>query len=441
MWHLFFERLLIVFYFLRQRYFRRFKSRQQLERWQERRLRKHLRFLCLASPFYRDRLVEPWSATEIIDKKIMMQNFDRLNTRSLLSRHAMALALASERSRDFSPMIDDVTIGLSSGTSGHRGLFCVDFYERCQYAGTIIAKALPRGPSRGQQRVAFFLRANSNLYKSVQSRSLAFHYFDLLIPIEQHFVDLNSIQPTIVIGPPSLLSLLAKAILDGKMELKCVQRVFSVAEVLDEVDAILIRKAFNQTIHQIYQCTEGFLAITCEHGSLHLNEDLLIFEKEWIDQEQGKFVPILTDLTRRTQPILRYRLNDILTEDREPCPCGSVMTRLKMIEGRCDDMLQFRKGNSWRPVFPDFIRRAILFASDEITEYRVTQSPHNDLSVALKGVGCRQRMEERVREQLHMLATGLDCELPALRFEHTFPELKGHKLRRIIRQPAADRLP
>ncbi len=45
---------------------------------------------------------------------------------------------------------------------------------------------------------------------------------------------------------------------------------------------------------------------------MHLNEPYLLIEREWLDREQTRFTPIVTDLWRRAQPVVRYRLNDVL---------------------------------------------------------------------------------------------------------------------------------
>ena len=64
-------------------------------------------------------------------------------------------------------------------------------------------------------------------------------------------------------------------------------------------------------------------------------------EKEYIDPATRRFVPVITDFSRTSQPIIRYRLNDILTEAAAPCACGSLFTAIERIEGRCDDTLYF----------------------------------------------------------------------------------------------------
>ena len=102
-------------------------------------------------------------------------------------------------------------------------------------------------------------------------------------------------------------------------------------------------------------------------GTLHLNEDIVRIEREYLDR--NRFVPIVTDFQRKAQTIIRYRLNDILVEKESPCGCGSPFLALEKIEGREDDIFVFldEKGQK-KTVFPDFIRRCVLFAEEERDE-------------------------------------------------------------------------
>ena len=123
----------------------------------------------------------------------------------------MSVALAAEQSRDFTPTVDGLTVGLSSGTSGHRGLFLVSPAEQAMWAGVILARALHTLPSPAAPRVAFFLRSHSNLYQQVNGALLQLRYFDLMAPLADSIASLNSYQPHILVGPPSLLGFLADA--------------------------------------------------------------------------------------------------------------------------------------------------------------------------------------------------------------------------------------
>ncbi len=434
------NKLLLLWHYLRTKQTVRWSDREKLLRWQDIKVQRHVQAIRRTSPFYRelwgDLPASAWRQFPIIDKSMMMTHFDRLNTVGITKDAAFRIALEAEGSRDFSPMIGSVTVGLSSGTSGNRGIFLVSERERSAWAGTILAKVLP-GSLLQAQRVAFFLRADSNLYNSVSSTRLQFAFYDLLVPLEQHIERLNRYQPTLLVGPPSMLRLLAAAQANGSLQIEP-RKLISVAEVLDPLDSRFISAAFHgQVVHQIYQCTEGFLATTCEFGTLHLNEDVAAIEKQYLDTTLRKFVPIITDFSRTTQPIIRYRLNDILTESNQPCRCGSVFTALERIEGRCDDLFYFRTQDSSRlvPVFPDFISRAIIFSSPAIEEYRVIQHAPDSMEVSLViDERLRPQMEREAIQAIRALADRLGAVPPSVVFTpYTRPE-RTAKLRRVERR-------
>lgn len=95
-------------------------------------------------------------------------------------------------------------------------------------------------------------------------------------------------------------------------------------------------------------------------------------------------MPVVTDMWRRTQPIIRYRLNDVLQMESRPCSCGSAFRVIRAIEGRCDDICYFVSlDGSTRPFFPDTIRRMILLASPNILDYQAVQEACGQLCIHL----------------------------------------------------------
>ncbi|MCF7755719.1 hypothetical protein KQ941_14795 [Paenibacillus xylanexedens] len=430
----------IVVHYALARGLRKWKTREQLERWQERRIIRHVHQVRARSPFYRkwwgDVDASDWRRFPLIDKSIMMEHFDTLNTVGITKDEALALAGESEETRDFKPSIQGVTVGLSSGTSGNRGIFLVSDREQDAWTGTVLAKLLPGGLWK-PAKIAFFLRANSNLYESVQRGKLQFQYFDLLERVETLVKRLVTYQPTVWVAPPSMLRMLADAYVAGHLT-AVPDKIISVAEVLDPLDRNVLEQVFGQTIHQVYQCTEGFLGATCHYGTLHLNEDIVHIEKEYIDPATRRFVPIITDFSRTSQPIIRYRLNDILTEAALPCACGSPFTAIERIEGRCDDTLYFTQLHTGEavPIFPDFVTRSVIAASPDIEHYRVVQQGDGTMEVSLRlgGSAVMAQVETDVRGELMRLGERLECNLPEIRFvPYTF-EPGVTKLRRVERQ-------
>jgi len=416
----------------------RWSNRASFDSWREREVLRHVAAVRRRSPFYRDWWGSipdaEWRLFPTIDKSVMMADFDRLNTAGIRQEEAFAVADTAEASRQFKPKLGGMTIGMSSGTSGNRGLFLVSGNEQAAWAGAMLGRMLP-GSLLGRWRIAFFLRANSNLYESVGSKRISFTFHDLLVPIAEHVKQLQRDRPDLIAAPPSVLRELADAIRAGSLTAKP-RRIISVAEVLDPLDRAYMEQAFGQIVHQVYQCTEGFLGCTCAHGTLHLNEDLVYIEKEYVAGKPRTFVPIVTDFSRMAQPIVRYRLNDLLVESERPCPCGSLFTAIERIEGRCDDIFYASALNSEAAspvaIYPDYVTRAIAGASDAIRQYRAIQTAMDIWTIELDTADeWRPEAEDRVRQAIRALSARLACREPQLRFSPYSFKPGECKLRRV----------
>ncbi len=433
----------ILWYYLKTKYLQQFRSRADLLIWQDKKVRSFLSQILPKSQFYQNYYqgldIRDWQQFPIIDKSVMMANFNWLNTVNIKKSEAFAVALETEKMRKFSSStLHNFTIGLSSGTSGNRGLFIVSKQEQQAWAGMILAKALHQSIFT-KQRLAFFLRANSKLYETVKSQ-LQFEYFDLCSSIESNIKRLEQYSPTILVAPPSMLLLLAEAQIMGDLNITP-SKIIAVAEVFEPLDRIFISRTFNQIIHQVYQCTEGFLASTCDYGTLHLNEDIVAIQKEYLDRDNCKFMPIITDFNRTTQPIIRYRLDDILTERKTPCPCGSILTAIESIEGRRDDIfyLPHKTQATLVPLFPDFVRRAIISASEEIQEYIAVQKRLDLIEISLKvPTSLSVQVQTMVQESLLALFERSYCQVPEIRYQEYNRTQHERKLRRIYREFSPD---
>jgi putative adenylate-forming enzyme len=362
---------------------RRYSSSKKIAKIQNKAVLKHVKFVRQNSKFYRDLWQgytdEEWREFPIIDKAVMMENLQELITVDLDISLAKDLAQKAEKSRDFSSKIGPFTIGFSSGTSGFRGMHIVSESEQAAWAGFMLARGL--GSSIfGKHRIGLVLRANSNTFESIGSNRIKFQFYDLMKPVEQLHQEILNDDLDILICPPSVLSYFVEM----QSELKF-KRIISVAEVLEDVDRNKIESYFGLTLHQFYSSTEGEIAATCEHGTLHLNEGVMVIQKEWLDQEKGWYHPIITDFRRKSQPIIRYRLNDILVTSNGTCPCGDAREVISSIMGRSDDVFHLSKhDDTIELVVPDLIRRAIMQMSDEITDYIAIQKSPSQIEIQIK---------------------------------------------------------
>ena len=424
-------KLIAIKNFIEVRWTRRFKNRESLLKYQDKMIKKQLEFLKNNSPYYKNINVDKLDEIEIIDKKIMMDSFNKMNTLELDKDEALNIAIESEHTRDFSKKYDGISVGLSSGTSGHRGLFVLSDKETMQWAGAILAKLLPKHDLFGH-KVAFFLRADNNLYETINSSFIKFKFFDLLKSMEENIKDLEEYNPTILVAPASVLKEIGKEKLSKKIDKINPKKIISVAEVLTEKDEKFIKEAFNKKIiHQVYQCTEGFLAYTCECGNLHINEDIVRVQKEKIDEE--RFIPIITDFYRKTQPIIRYRLNDVLVSSNKKCECGSPFMVIDKIEGREDDIFIFESSllkEKEVQVYSDFISRCLVYVPD-ITNYRVLQTDKSHIIVYIDNID--DDIKENITKEFKQLSERKKFKMPEIEFKKYETE-KGRKVKRVERR-------
>jgi len=362
-------------------------------KYQDNKIKKQLAIFKKQTTFYNKYNSYNLQDLPIINKAIMMDNFDQLNTANIKKSEAIKVAIDAENSRDFTPQINGITIGLSSGTSGNKSIFLASEQDRIRYVGAIFNKVLL--PIKHiKTKVALFFRSNSNLYESVGSILITFKYFDLTGDLDSQITELNELKPHILVAPPSLLNILADRQKQSELNITP-DKIISVAEVLEDDIGIKIERAFSQIVHQLYQCTEGFLASTCKYGKLHLHEDYIHIERKWIDEDKKRFHPIITDFSRTTQAIIRYELNDIL-HIGEKCKCGSIFTVIKKIEGRSDDIFRFNNGSEII-IFPDQIRNTIIIASDKVLNYQIIQLEDKKISVSLQFEDNNKNTAERKR--------------------------------------------
>jgi phenylacetate-CoA ligase len=96
--------------------------------------------------------------------------------------------------------------------------------------------------------------------------------------------------------------------------------------------------------------------------------------------EEGELV--VTTLTKRALPMLRYRTGDITALTTAPCRCGRTSARIARLKGRADDMLVIKGVN----VYPSEVEAALL-AIEEL-------EPHYQLVV--------DRRETLARVEVHV---------------------------------------
>lgn len=409
--------------FLRTRWLmRRLRTRSVIAAWRNRRLAHFLRHVAPRADAFKDVSSRALTDFPVMDKTALMGAFHRYNRFGITSDEAW-------RALESRARIHGCSVGASTGTSGNRGLYLVSDAERYAWLGVMLAKALPDVLSV-RHRVAVLLPRNSRLYDAAnESGRLALRFFDLRDGVESHIAALGAFAPTAIVASPKALRILAEA--DTAI---APARVFSGAEVLDPMDRSAIEARFGVTVREIYMATEGLFAVACEHGVLHAAEDFIAFE--WAPGADGSdlVTPLITDFTRRTQMMVRYRMNDLVRLGDGPCACGSALQPVHEVVGRIDDVFEFAAPGARRVlVTPDILRNVILESDRTIDDFRLMQTGPMSVEMILPP-GPQLRLDAaRAALQALLLRLGVAAEIHAR--SGAMPAQGTRKLRRVERVP------
>lgn len=409
-------------------------SPTQLRRHQQRRVHRLLRYVRRRSAYYQDRL----PSTDLRDapamtKAEMMRNFDEINTVGLRRDDLVAFRIEQERAGRTDLYRGKYAVGLSSGTSGNKVLTVLSPAERAGYSALLWARSgVPTDLKN--PRVLFALRTNNPAFTAVRALGVELVYVDYFVPVDQLVQTINDRALSVIAGPPSLLVLLAEQ--HRRIQVP-IRTVISYAEELDASTRTRISEGLHAPVVEIYQGAEGMVGVTCPAGHLHLNEDVTLVELSDVGDTIGHAqAATITDLYRRTQPFIRYQLNDLLEVDDAPCPCGSAFRRIRRIHGRRDSVVELPGEHGPVRLMPDYVRRSVNQASAAIIEYQVVEWDLDDLEVRLllEPGANRAVIEQTIRDNLAHWARRAGGRLGTIRFTDTPPtrNANSHKLIRVI---------
>lgn len=323
-------------------------------------------------PYYQSYKQATLHEYPITNKTFVQEHFALLN-RAKLTRDEVL----NDRKRPF------IEIHQSLGTTGEPGIYLYSAREKIAALGNLLGKMLPN-VWQSKRIAVFHLAATPYFSEKFSAWKMQWLCLNLNEDFSSLVKQLKIFNPEVIVGSVQTLCALAKLQNERKISLHC-HKIIATSEVLTPIARKWITSAFGQKVDEVYQCAEGSLGMTCEHGTMHLNESEFYIEKEWIDPQKQRFVPVVTTLKRRLQPLIRYRMEDILVLRNTPCPCGSPADAIKSIIGRCEDVLYFkdRSHAGLKPIYADTIDELFSSIDIQMLQYQVVQYSMRHIVVKL----------------------------------------------------------
>lgn len=200
-------------------------------------------------------------------------------------------------------------------------------------------------------------------------------------------------RPVLLQGYASILAALARFILDEKLAMPAsLIGVYSTAEVLTEPMRETIERAFGCKVFNQYGSREiPNIACECQHGHMHIWTDMV-----WLESMEGQL--LVTSLTNRLMPMIRYANGDCGELLEGECACGLPFPLMAMGLCRSNDFI-VAPGD--RRLHPSFFNR-LLYGRTEVRQYQFVQKDPE--RVVLRLVAVRPLPEAATREMQETVA-------------------------------------
>jgi phenylacetate-CoA ligase len=160
-------------------------------------------------------------------------------------------------------------------------------------------------------------------------------------------------QPVLLQGYASVLADFARFVIATSQRMPASFRgVFSTAEVLSDTQRHLMEQAFGCKVHNQYGSREiPNIACECRHGRMHVFTDMVYLESLGAAAREDAGQLVVTSLTNRLMPFIRYAIGDTGQLLDDACDCGSPFPLMAMGMCRHNDHIRTRHGKRFHPAY------------------------------------------------------------------------------------------
>lgn len=332
----------------------------RLQAFQTERLRALLAHAVTRSPFHAERLghVDPerfeltdLSHLPVMDKATMMEQFDEVVTDRRLRRTHLEQLVEATVDMPI-PALGEYLILTSGGSSGIRGIFVLDAPAVAEFYASVMRPNIARmasEPSTASSTMAIFAAASPIHATGLSALLLEggpahITTIPATLPFTEIVARVHTLEPGhALLGYPSVLARLAEEQLAGHLRLEPVS-VATTSENLQSETRALIEQAFDVPVIDTFGSSEGLVGVSAP------GEEVLTFASdccivELVDADDQPVEPgrpsasvLVTNLYNRTQPVIRYRMEDRFAQEAPAADHGHLRAT---VDGRTGEILRW----------------------------------------------------------------------------------------------------
>lgn len=320
-----------------------FWTRDQINEYQNDKLRRLIHHAYVNVPFYRELFLDLKLKPEDVQTK------DDLIKLPIITKDDLRRNKTKWKAKNIKNK--GLVFSSSSGSTGEPFQFYTTKFADSFQKASAIRGWYWMGYKLGDRYVKTSVRPRSSFVKKIQDKMnsslfLSFNHYRPEV-FRQINNDILKFDPLIIRGYPVPLMFLSEQIAAdfGQYSGKSLKAINSTGSTLHSNQRMLIEKCFNVKVFDSYSCEGGANFFQCPtHNNYHPSEEYAI--SEYIKDNYSLSDPehplrhITTDLHNYVNPFIRYDTQDyIVLGDNNDCTCGRKFKNIKKIRGRDTDIL------------------------------------------------------------------------------------------------------
>jgi len=270
-----------------------------------------------------------------------------------------------------------VSIGSTSGSTGKPLSFYYDHHKHELMRAGMYRSYMGSGWRPGQKILNFWgatqdIKQRNNItrkfhaYIAAEQTIDAHEYNEEQLRSWSHYI--QRYKPVLLQGYASILAELSRYIIAHNIPIpKTILGVFTTAEVLYDGQRKLIENAFCCKVFNQYGSREiPNIACECKYGNHHVFTDMVYLESIVHNLENRL---VVTSLTDKIMPFIRYDIGDSGKLKEGKCECGSPFPMMEMGLCRRNDLIKTPNGKNIHPSYFN----SLLYGMTEIQHYQYVQ--------------------------------------------------------------------
>lgn len=396
------------------------KSREQIKRLQNKKLKQILKYAYKHSKYYSKTFKKagiteenidtlPLHLFPTVDKSVLMRHFDELVTTSDLKQKELR-KFDERESVEKSIFKNKYHLVHSSGSTGKPVYFVYDDNAwNYMLLGIIRAALWDMSMLQilkllAQKPKIMYIAATDGRYggamavgdgiKGIHASQL---FIDINAPLTQWKQSIKKFKPNIIIGYPSAIKILGELVEKEKIKLD-VSRIISCGEPIGTGLRKYIEKVFHTNLINIYGASES-LALGVETNQ---EDGMILFDDmNYIEVEDGTMY--LTCLYNYVQPLIRYKISDKLVLKQTDKNSKYPFTKAENILGRNEDLMWFedKHGNK------EFLHPLAIegFCIEGLVDYQFIQTSSNsfEMLVEISDINKQKNIQCEISNQMRKI--------------------------------------